>query len=87
MSANEFVLKKITPECRHNRFHIDETLNFVKCGLCGEHLNPIWVIAQLANRESRARRTVSELEHLAKKTEQKLRCKCEHCGNMTRIQR
>lgn len=73
--------------CVHNKFIVDETLDHVKCGLCGESLNPVWALGQLSNRESRAIRHIEIMEKIAEKAEKKNRCKCEHCHKMTRIQK
>jgi len=35
-------------KCKHTKFIVDESLNEVECGICGEKLNPIWVISQMA---------------------------------------
>lgn len=79
--------KKIdwSKRCKHNKFLVDEELGYVECGICGEHLNPIWVISQLCNREARAWVKLNDLNKLAIEASQKNRCKCEHCKQMTRI--
>lgn len=71
--------------CQHNKFIYDETLGYVECGLCGEHLNPLWVIGQFTDKESRAVRYLAQLEQLVADTKAKTRCKCQHCGEMTNI--
>ncbi len=73
--------------CAHNKLQVDQKLGYVKCGLCGEQLNPIWALAQFCKKEARANREVERLLALAEKAEKKNRCKCQHCGKMTRIQR
>ncbi len=71
--------------CRHRHFIVDSRLNVVKCGDCGVELNPMWVLMELTAHESRYLNRIEELELQAEKVKSKLRCKCQHCGNMTRI--
>ncbi|WCH25215.1 hypothetical protein [Aeromonas salmonicida] len=72
-------------DCRHNKFIYDETLGYVECGICGEHLNPMWVIEQFTNKESRVVRYLEQLNRLVDETRAKTKCKCQHCGQMTDI--
>lgn len=59
----------------------------VECGRCGARLDPVWVLTQLANRESRyvynRERYNDEMRRLAERS----KTACEHCGKMTRISR
>lgn len=73
--------------CQHNEILVDDELAYVECGLCGEKLNPIWVLKKMCNREHRAIDRIERLNDLAEKAIKKNRCKCEKCGKMTRIQR
>lgn len=86
ISENVIVLKR-SFKCIHNKFIVDPELDYVRCGICGEHLNPMCVLRDLANREHRASQRVRVLNEMAEKAIQKNRCKCEHCGKMTRIQK
>lgn len=74
-------------KCRHNKFLIDDQLAYVECGICGEQLNPMWVLGELCGTETRFYHRLECLQKAAKKAEAKNRCKCEKCGQMTRIQR
>lgn len=71
--------------CKHNKFLVHEELGYVECGICGEHLNPIWVVIQLCNYEARVWRNLESLTHAANEASKRNRCKCEHCKEMTRI--
>lgn len=73
--------------CQHNKFVVDPRHKSVECALCGKELNPIWVLEQLCNQESRARRSLDDLYEKIEKAKNKTRCKCEKCGEMTRIVR
>lgn len=74
-------------KCQHTRFIVDESESMVECGICGEKLNPIWVIAQLAGDEHRAIRRLKEIEEMAERAVRKTKCKCQHCNKMTDIVR
>ena len=74
-------------KCAHNKFKVDTELDYVECGICGEHLNPMFVLSQLCGREARANKHYDYLVDIAEKTANKLRCKCEHCQRMTKIHR
>lgn len=75
--------------CIHTKFKVDETLEHVECGLCGKQLNPMWVLIQFGNTESRYFHRINMLKDQAEKAKAKAknRCKCEHCGKMTKIQK
>jgi len=88
VGKKESVLLKIRNwKCRHNKFLIDPQLGYVECGICGEKLNPMWVLEQLCSEEARYYKHLEALTELAKKAEKKNRCKCEHCKKMTKIQK
>ena len=72
-------------KCQHNKFVVDTQLGYVKCGLCGEHLNPMWVIEQYANAEHRLFKQFEYLTGLNQELKDKTKCKCQHCGKMTSI--
>lgn len=73
--------------CSHNKFVLDEKLNTVECGICGKELNPIWVLKKISHSESRLNRTLDLLIDKIEKCKNKLRCKCQHCKKMTRIEK
>ncbi|EKA4077099.1 hypothetical protein OH457_19870 [Vibrio sp. 2art] len=74
-------------ECQHGDFKINESNDTVSCGLCGEVLSPMWVLKQLANKNSQLYWRWQEMQEKVEKTRNKMRCKCQHCGQMTAIQR
>lgn len=82
IKANVFAAK-----CTHNKYTLDIRHAFVACGICGEKLNPLWVIEQLCNKESRAVERVKYLTVLADAAKNKNRCKCEFCHKITRIEK
>jgi hypothetical protein len=83
--ARFFAAQKLTMECRHGPFEVDDKLDEVICGTCKARLNPMHVLRRLANEETQwhfsRRRYVDEMRRLAARS----RTKCQHCGQITRI--
>lgn len=72
--------------CRHyGSFVVDSPAGICKCMDCGEAVSPMFVLERLMREESRwmvARRHHEEqMQRLAERS----RCKCQHCGQMTRV--
>ena len=57
----------------------------VECGGCGTRLDPMFVLRQLAYEDSMWKRRQEAAVRTAKELEQRVRTKCQHCGEMTRI--
>lgn len=72
-------------KCQHLHMTVDEDLNTVECADCHEKLNPIAMLRRIAREESRWQRNAEALKDLHRKLDAKVRCKCQHCGQMTRI--
>jgi ribosomal protein S27E len=72
-------------KCRHNKYIVGHGLAYVECGLCGEKLEPMWVLGQMCSSQNRLVMHLDELVKDAEKAKGKNRCKCEKCGQMTRI--
>ena len=72
-------------QCRHLNISVHEDRAEVVCRDCKIELNPIWVLTRMAKEETKwsLRRT----EFIAARTAlaMRQRCKCQHCGQMTRI--
>lgn len=74
-------------KCNHYSvgYIVDASAAQVECGKCGEKLNPMWVLGQLASDDRRfaesQKRYQEEMERLSKRA----RTKCQYCGSMTRI--
>lgn len=81
------MIRVVDFKCKHNKFLVDEKLAYVECAICGEKLNPIWALGQMCNEEHRVITRIEFLNKLSEKAYKKTRCKCEKCGEMTRIQR
>lgn len=72
-------------KCQHKHMTVDEELNEVECDDCGAKLNPVAVLLRFSQEESRWARQGEELRELHRKLDERIRCKCQHCGKMTRI--
>lgn len=78
--------------CSHVGIEVDPVKATIACTECKAELSPVEWIAQLIeywhhvsymhNSYNRSRRA---MEMQAKKLERKSRCKCQHCGRVTRV--
>ncbi len=50
--ANELTIVRTYGSCAHSHFLVDERASEVTCRDCGEKLNPVWALAQLAREDS-----------------------------------
>lgn len=85
ISIREARTKYQAGKCAHRRLIVDEQLNTVECEDCGAQLNPVAMLARFAQEESLWQRRGEELNKLHAALDAKVRCKCQHCGQMTRI--
>lgn len=77
-----------TRECSHRGpYVVDETLAEVECATCHAKLNPIWVLARIANRETSMERHRATYQDEMQRLAERKKTKCEHCQKMTRISR
>lgn len=72
-------------KCQHRHMTVDEDLATVLCDDCGEKLNPVAVLLRFAEEESRWAQQGQKLRELHRQLDARIRCKCQHCGEMTRI--
>lgn len=72
-------------QCAHKRIFVSELQAEVTCQDCGEKLNPIGVLLRYAKEESRLVMRIKENQAILEKLQAKVRTKCEHCGQMTRV--
>lgn len=79
------VSKFRTQQCKHNEVILDPELAYVKCKLCGEKLNPLWVLSQYADSEARLFKQLEIVKREYELVKNKTKCKCEKCGGVTRI--
>jgi len=85
ISIKDKVSARFQGECQHVHVMVDDDLNTLECIDCGALLNPIAYIAKLAKQESRQWNAIQSLKDRYNAVKEKTRCKCQHCGQMTRI--
>lgn len=74
--------------CMHTRgFLLDDTLEHVRCKTCNEALNPMFVLKRLAHQETKYHELQARYQDELARLSERNRCKCEHCGQMTRIEK
>ena len=71
--------------CQHRKILVDEALSEVECADCGAKLNPVATQARFAREESRWSREADRAHEEMERLNQRVRCKCLHCGKMTPI--
>ena len=71
--------------CRHLQTVVDSRLAEVKCRDCGEKLNPIWVLAQLANEDDRLRNAWAAMRAQIALLKERSRVTCKHCNKVTPV--
>lgn len=73
--------------CQHRgvSFRLHEGEAEVECGGCGVRLEAMFVLRQLAHEESRWKTNREAFVVAQKKLQERVRTKCQHCGQMTRI--
>ena len=72
-------------QCRHLNISVHEDRTDVVCRDCGEKLNPIWVLTRMAKEETKWSLRRAEFIAAREALAVRQRCKCQHCGKMTRI--
>jgi hypothetical protein len=72
-------------KCKHHPLIVDEELNTVECGDCGEKMNPVAMLLRFAHEESMWKRSLEQMRKLREELKTRQRCKCDHCGMMTNI--
>ncbi len=77
--------KRLVESCAHRAILVDVQLSTVECGDCGEKLNPVMMLSRMGREESRWAEEYKRLQGIKKTLETRTRCKCQHCGQMTRI--
>lgn len=72
-------------DCAHKRIEVSELQATVTCQDCGEKLNPVGLLLRYAREENRLVMRIQENQKILEKLQSKVRTKCEHCGQMTRV--
>lgn len=72
-------------DCQHCHLLLDHATNAVYCADCGEKLDPMWVLSRIADKHNSLYFSYRDLYAKAQRAAKMNRCKCEHCGKMTKI--
>lgn len=72
-------------KCRHLHTLVDERAAEVTCADCGEKLNPIWVLTQLATEDRILRDRWAAMRAEVRLLGERTRVKCRHCSQFTPI--
>lgn len=74
--------------CYHQGgFIVDESAAEVTCKICAVKLNAIWVLAQLAHKETKYHLSMERYRDEMARLANRSKTKCQHCHQMTRISR
>ena len=87
MSNVYSIQSKKRTNCNHTNIIIDEALWQIECEDCKEIIDPIWFLSMVARKESNAKWNITELKKQEYELIKKQRCKCDHCGKITKISR
>ncbi|HEL4296691.1 TPA: hypothetical protein UM674_000620 [Stenotrophomonas maltophilia] len=71
--------------CQHSHFLVDERASEVTCRDCGEKLNPVWALAQLAREDSSLIQRWSLLSAHVRLLQGRTKVKCTSCQKMVTI--
>ncbi len=70
--------------CRHRNLLVDADKALVECADCGALLDPVAMLLRFAREQTRWQRAREAMIEARRKLEEKQRCRCEHCGKLTR---
>lgn len=70
--------------CQHLTILVDQDKALVECADCRALLNPVEVIYRFATEESLLKRYRASRKEEIARLEAKRRCRCQHCGRLTR---
>jgi hypothetical protein len=80
-------LDETKKRCDHVNILVDPEMAYIECRECGEHLDPVQYLYKLACAERLMTFRAQDMRNYENSIEKKNRCKCEKCGEMTRIVR
>lgn len=76
-------------KCKHLKILVDPYREYVKCGDCGEGLNPMQILYRFSTEEKNMHRKLQEdravVILIREKLNKKRRTKCGNCGRMTPV--
>lgn len=68
-------------------YYIREGELEVECGICGGRVDPMFVLKQIARKESAWHHARKVYADEMKRLDERRATKCDHCGKMTRVSR
>lgn len=75
--------------CQHSAIYVDRAKAKVECQDCGEQLDPMWALAQLASRDGALYHRRDALLHQIREENRKMarrhRYKCGRCGTINDV--
>jgi ribosomal protein S27E len=81
--------KSFSRNCNHLYVSFDEDSFLLECDICKKVLTPTKWLTNIVRQQGRIKWEITELEkelkRLKSEIEKKNRCKCEHCGKLTKI--
>lgn len=81
--------KYLQNECKHNNILIDRGKWLLECEDCGEWIDPIWWVSELARKQMSSEYKLDQLNkkytEIKNKLTTRIKTKCDHCGKMTSI--
>lgn len=86
-SIPRFLIPQRSSTCAHSAFLIDYEKAEVECQKCGEKVNPMWALWRLATQERQWHEGRERYLEEQKRLDERLRTKCQHCKQITRISR
>lgn len=78
-------MRAYSKRCPHHKITIDSSLANIHCNDCDQDLNPVEWIAMLAEHWHHYVDSAKRLQEARAFYDAKTRCKCDHCGKMTRV--
>lgn len=82
-----YLIPQRTSNCAHGPFLIDQEKAEVECQRCGEKINPMFALWRLATQERNWIESRERMIEEQKRLDDRLRTKCQHCKQITRISR
>jgi hypothetical protein len=74
-------------QIRNVAYIVDEAAAEVECSNCKAKLNPMWVLAKLAHKETQYHELAARYQEEMARLSERQRTRCDNCGKMTRISR
>lgn len=77
--------RMMSQQCPHHNCKLDASHTVLSCKDCGKDLNPIEWIVMMTEEWAYVQRLFEQYREMKSRYEGKTRCRCEHCGKLTKI--